>query len=220
MSVQHHLDAANVLRYASGDFDEAFAVVVAAHIAMCDTCREAVRAAEEAGGSLLQDAESAELAPGSLEQMMLKLGDQHDIDDSDNIGSLVRQPSAGDVPRPLERYIGDRLDSVKWRTVGPGVRKYTIRQGSRSSLYMLHVAPGVSLPEHGHGGTELTLILSGSYTDALGVFRRGDIADLDEHVEHQPHVDDGEPCICLVATEAPTQFKGFLSRLLQPLTGI
>jgi len=64
------------------------------------------------------------------------------------------------------------------------------------------------------------LILSGSYTDVFGTFRRGDIADLDEHVEHQPIVDGDLPCICLVATEAPTRFKGFFSRLLQPLTGI
>ncbi len=66
----------------------------------------------------------------------------------------------------------------------------------------------------------MTLVLSGAYRDAMGRFGCGDIADLDEHIEHQPRVEPGEPCICIVATEAPTRFKGFFSRLLQPLVRI
>ncbi|MBO6932531.1 MAG: cupin domain-containing protein, partial [Roseibium sp.] len=65
-----------------------------------------------------------------------------------------------------------------------------------------------------------TLVLSGAYRDELGRFGPGDIADLDEHVEHQPRVEAGAPCICIVATEAPTRFKNLISRLLQPLVGI
>lgn len=65
----------------------------------------------------------------------------------------------------------------------------------------------------------MTLVLSGAYRDAMGRFGCGDIADLDEHIEHQPRVEPGEPCICIVATEAPTRFKGFFSRLLQPWCG-
>ena len=91
---------------------------------------------------------------------------------------------------------------------------------TNASLFLLKIGPGRKIPEHGHGGTEMTLILSGSYSDAMGRFAKGDIADLDEHVEHQPVVDSEEPCICLVATEEPTRFKGIVSRLMQPLVGI
>ncbi|HSG95973.1 MAG TPA: ChrR family anti-sigma-E factor, partial [Afifellaceae bacterium] len=130
--------------------------------------------------------------------------------------------ATGDVPVPLRRFVGASLDAVAWKSVAPGVRKHAIRLSSRSasSLYMLNIAPGKTLPEHGHGGAEMTLILSGAYRDELGRFGPGDIADLDEHVEHQPLVEPGEPCICVVATEAPTRFKGLFSRLLQPLVGI
>jgi putative transcriptional regulator len=102
------------------------------------------------------------------------------------------------------------------------VRRHAIDLSSStsSSLYMLNIAPGKAVPEHGHGGAEMTLILSGAYNDELGRFGPGDIADLDEHLEHQPKVEPEEPCICLVATEAPTRFKGFFSRLFQPLVGI
>ena len=46
------------------------------------------------------------------------------------------------------------------------------------------------------------------------------VADLDAEVEHQPVVDSEQACICLVATEHPARFKGWISRLLQPLVGM
>ena len=87
-------------------------------------------------------------------------------------------------------------------------------------LYLLKIAPGKAMPEHGHGGEELTMILAGSYRDCFGTFARGDVADLDEHVEHSPVVAGDEPCICLVAAEAPTKFKSFFAKLAQPFLGI
>jgi putative transcriptional regulator len=219
MTANHHLDDATVMRFASGDLNEAFATVASAHIAMCDTCRHAAHTAEEIGGASLDSCEPAEMNSGSFEELVLRLGDANAGEDGQI--PMVENGNA-DVPLPLARHIGPHLGKVKWKTIAPGVRRHKIRDypASGSSLYMLHIAPGTAVPEHGHGGTELTLVLSGAYTDAIGTFSRGDIADLDEHVEHQPMVKGNEPCICLVATEAPTRFKGFFSRLLQPLTGI
>jgi putative transcriptional regulator len=218
MSVQHHLDSATLLRYASGDLDEAFSVIVASHLAMCAECRHAARMAEEVGGRMLETGETAALSAGAVERLLARL---------DENAEPIRHPDAvapesSDVPAPLRRLIGGGLDRVAWKTVAPGVRKHDIAlgPGAASALYMLHIAPGKAVPEHGHGGAEMTLILSGAYRDELGLFGPGDIADLDEDVEHQPKVEPGEACICLVATEAPTRFKSFFSRLLQPLIGI
>ena len=58
-------------------------------------------------------------------------------------------------------------------------------------LRLLKVAPGHGIPEHGHGGAELTLVLRGSFHDETGRYARGDVADLDETVEHQPVADPG-----------------------------
>ncbi|HQX84390.1 MAG TPA: cupin domain-containing protein, partial [Aestuariivirga sp.] len=87
-------------------------------------------------------------------------------------------------------------------------------------LFLMRIAPGTAMPEHGHGGEEITLILSGAYNDRFGRYARGDVADLDESIEHQPIVEKDSACICLVATEAPTRFKSWPARLLQPLIGI
>ena len=219
MTVDHHLDGATLLRYASGDLDEAFAVVVASHVSMCSECRRAVLTAEEIGGQLLDNVDQSELSAGSFDRLMNRV----DANDQQIVTErMAGAQTPGDVPEPLRRFVGPSLEGITWKTVSPGIRRHAVSlpTSPASSLYMLHIAPGKAVPEHGHGGSEMTLILSGAYQDELGRFGPGDIADLDEHVEHQPKVEAGAPCICLVATESPTRFKGFFSRLLQPLVGI
>lgn len=220
MSVAHHLDQATIVRYASGDLDEAFSVIVASHLAMCGGCRRAVRAAEELGGHLLDGQEAEPVS----EDLFGRLLDGLDEDDSAPVdrADVAAHSRDGDVPLPLRRFVGPALDGIRWRMAAPGIRRHRIQLGGRtsSSLYLLYIGPGMAMPEHGHGGSEMTLILSGAYNDRFGRFGPGDIADLDEHVEHQPIVEAGAPCICLVATEAPTRFKGVVTRLLQPIIGI
>ena len=70
MTVHHHIDESTLLRYASGDLDEAFSVIVAAHLAMCGDCRKALRLANDIGGSLLDREEPAPLADNALERIM------------------------------------------------------------------------------------------------------------------------------------------------------
>ncbi len=75
------------------------------------------------------------------------------------------------------------------------------------------------MPVHGHRGMELTLVLSGSFSDDHGTFARGDIEEADESIEHQPVANEGEDCICLAVTDAPLRFHG-IAALLQPFLRI
>ncbi len=219
MTVQHHLDQTTIVRFASGDMDEAFAVVVAAHLDMCPTCRRAVEDAEAIGGQVLEDTGIEAMSDGSFDALLDKLDSATKTAVNPHMPS---EDSASDVPKPLRRFIGSSLDKITWSFVAPGLRRHMISldEQSGSSLYLLKIAAGKAVPEHGHNGSEVTLVLSGKYRDSLGVFGPGDIEDLDEHIEHQPVVEPDAPCICLVATEAPTRFKGVFSRMLQPLVGI
>ena len=117
------------------------------------------------------------------------------------------------LPRSLHPYFGDSLQRLSWRWIAPGV--HCIRADTMPSLIMLKIAPGKCLPMHSHGRSELTQILRGSYNDALGLFAPGDIADLDEDVEHQPVTAPGVPCICVSALDAPLVFSGWLAQKIQ-----
>jgi len=76
------------------------------------------------------------------------------------------------------------------------------------------------MPDHGHGGAELTLVLDGAYSDVTGRYCRGDLQDVDETVEHSPVSDPSLGCVCLIASETKAKFKGVVGRLLQPWTGM
>lgn len=218
MTVVHHIDDATLVRFASGETDQAVSVAVAAHIDMCPTCREALRKAEACGGQLLESSNEASLAADAYDKLRAQLENEPEVETT--TGDSASAPES-DVPRPLQHFIGPSLDAVKWKSVAPGVKKHEIlADRNSSSLYMLHISAGSKMPEHGHHGQEMTLVLSGAYRDKMGRFARGDIADLDEDTEHQPIVEPGAPCICLVAAESRIKPKGLLVRLLQPLVRI
>ena len=105
----------------------------------------------------------------------------------------------------------------RWRMLGGGIRQQVISADKEGSLRLLYIPPGKAVPEHGHGGLELTLVLQGSFSDSAGRFKRGDVETAHAETDHQPVADQGQPCICLAATDAPLRFRSFLPRLLQPL---
>ena len=80
----------------------------------------------------------------------------------------------------------------------------------------MYIPAGTALPDHGHKGMELTLVLQGAFSDDDGYFARGDIEVADTHVDHTPVADISEDCICLAVTDAPLRFKGLIPRLAQP----
>jgi putative transcriptional regulator len=217
VNITHHLDDATILAYAAGTLGEAHGFAVATHIAYCGTCRAATRQAESFGGELLM-AEPVSAVTDSCRAATLA-----------SLDAIVATPTRKPVPPNLEipavlsNLLGNQaLDSLKWKSKAPGISTFEIPLSSKGSthLQLLRIGKGRKMPEHGHGGEELTVMLRGSYTDHTGRYIVGDVADLDEDIEHQPVVDSDEDCICLVATEAPTRFKSVWARLAQPFIGI
>lgn len=216
MTITHHPDISTLMAFSAGTLDEPYAAVIATHLAMSEGGRESVRHMNVIGGALLEDEQPAAMSGGALSRLMGSLG-------GEPIEVVRRGADApGDVPLPLRTYLPGGLKSVKWRWTGPGVATADLAWGrdGKSRLMLLRVAAGRPVPEHGHGGQELTLILQGAYRDRFGIFATGDIADHDEDVEHQPIAEPGDDCICLVAVDAKLTFQGRLMRALQPLFGI
>lgn len=215
MNVTHHPDISTLMAFSAGALEEPYAAVIATHLAMSEAGRLNVRRMETIGGALLDSEPAIQLSGGALDRLMEAL-------DDDDVTPTEPAAVESDVPAPLRRYLPGGLASVKWRWTGPGVATADLAWGrdGRSRLMLLRVAGGKPVPEHGHGGQELTLILRGAYKDRFGVFSVGDIADHDEDVEHQPIAEPGEDCICLVAVDAKLTFRGRLMRTLQPLFGI
>ncbi len=215
MNITHHLDDATLLAFAAGTVGEAHGILVASHLAMCPTCRSAFRKAEGLGGGIL------ELQTEQAVSDVCRAATLASLDAVD--AAKPKAVSKSDLPLALARALGDiSIVDIQWRKRAPGVSVFDVplSKGSKTKLKMLKLGQGRTMPEHGHGGEELTLILKGSYHDKMGCFSPGDVADLDQDVEHQPIVDSDEDCICVIAFETQAIYKTILAKLAQPFVGI
>ena len=215
MNITHHLDDATVLAFAAGTVGEAHGILVASHLAMCRECRDALRHAESLGGGILESQNEQAVSDICRAATLASL-------DAVIAPRAISKPKS-DLPLALARAMGDvSLSDIKWHKKAPGVSVFDVplSKTTKTKLKLMKLGHGRAMPEHGHGGEELTLILKGSYHDHMGRFAPGDVADLDQEVEHQPVVDSEEDCICVVAFETQAKFKGFWARLVQPFVGI
>jgi putative transcriptional regulator len=220
MRMNHHPKTETLAAYAAGALDEARAVVVATHLALCGECRRAVRDFEAVGGDLLLAMEPAAMASDSLSRFWLRAGER------ETLRAGASAPASNDIDltdaRPLNRYLADGIEGVRWRKIVPGISDCVIAaRGYRPGvLRLLKIEPGTRIPKHTHSGEEFTLILRGAYNDELGSFVRGDFVDLDDEDCHSPMAVGETPCICLIATNAPLVFKDLAGRIAQPFVGL
>jgi putative transcriptional regulator len=212
--IKHHLTDALLMGYAAGSLPEAFNLVVATHISMCDTCRAALAEFDAVGGEVMLDADPVDMAEDALAAAMAR------ITDAPRPERVSAKPAGGVFPAPLRDYVSGDLDRVKWRKIGGGVSQMVLKTQDGASVRLLRIPAGTAVPDHGHRGTELTLVLQGAFVDATDRFAAGDIEVANEDLNHTPVAEQGMDCICLAATDAPLRFKGLLPRLAQRFIGI
>lgn len=213
MTIRHHLNDQLLMAYAAGTLPEAFGLVAATHVSLCDECRARLAAFEAVGGAVIDTAPDCEMSADCLARVMARL-------DGPPETPAARKPAArnaSDLPGPIAAYVGGGLEAVKWRPVGMGVRQAILPTSRHATARLLYIPAGQAVPDHGHRGTELTLVLRGAFHDSSDHFGPGDLEVAGEELEHTPIADAGEPCICLAATDAPLRFTGLVPRLLQPL---
>ncbi|WP_425093930.1 ChrR family anti-sigma-E factor [Tropicimonas sp. S265A] len=218
-NIKHHLTDELIMAYSAGALPEAFSLVVATHLSMCDACRAAVEAQDALGGVVLEDSGVVAMAPDALASCMAA------IESLPPKGPIsFQRPEAGKadpvLPQPLLDYVDGGIDAVNWRPVGLGVRQAILPTSKDASVRLLYIPAGAEVPDHGHHGTELTLVLQGAFRDEFDRFGPGDIEVADPNVEHTPVAEEGDACICLAATDAPLKFRKILPKIAQPFLRI
>jgi putative transcriptional regulator len=211
-SITHHPDGATLMSYAAATLAEPLAAVVACHLSMCPHCRAEVADLERMGAALML---STPKRPGDSPLESRRRPERAPA--PRHIGKTGER-----LPAPLVAAYDLSMERIPWRRLGPGVwhHRLALRQNGEGDLRLLRIAAGRKMPDHGHGGAELTLMLEGSYSDVTGEYRRGDVQDVDEEVEHQPVVGEDGHCICLIASDRPARFKSLVGRITQPWTGL
>ncbi len=173
---------------------------------MCLECRAAFEAHQTVGGAVLETTGEQVLTADIKSRVLASLDIPADPEPS--------FPRFGIFPGPVMQALKGK--PPRWKSIGAGVRQTILSAGKEGSVRLLYIPPGQAVPDHSHGGLELTMVLQGSFRDSTGHFRAGDLEQANQDLLHTPIADPGMPCICLAATDAPLRFAGLIPRLLQP----
>ena len=213
MTINHHPPEDLLADFAAGRLDEAVRLVISVHAAQCPRCRRFIAAIEQLAGAALEQATPVAMADDAFAAIMAGI----------DAPETVSTPSPGSS-QPVQ-LLDDDLPEIlrscrfgKSRRVAPGVKMQPIvlPGADKSRAFLLWSAPGTRMLEHTHTGTELTLVLKGSFSHEGGEYRPGDFDFGDGEVDHQPIVGSDMPCLCLVAMSGDLQMHGWLGRLISP----
>lgn len=211
--MNHHPSEAMLTAYASGSLYEGLALVIASHASQCPLCQRQLHDLQTVGGILLEDLPPTAMSATALDRAFAQL-DQAMPQLSRPRSRPSASPPDNALPAPLSSYLRGEL---KWRFIAPGIRQIKIlpRNHQGGVTRLLRVAPGIALPLHGHTDNEMTLVLSGGFSDEIGRFGPGDVSELDPDTQHRPISDQGSDCICLIANAGPLVINSILGQILQ-----
>lgn len=209
---EHHPNTDMLMDYSAGSLDFGQSLCVSVHLEHCLACRDKIMGLDTLGAEMLTRLEPVAPSQDSLAQVLAAI-------DAPGIAHspVIAKPTAADVPRPLVKLIPDGIEALPWRRVNSDLQTVVFEVGERQhQVSLIRMAPGGTISEHRHAGTELTVVLQGGFSDHAGVYRAGDFVALGEEDRHQPIAHQNEDCICLTAQDAPIQFTGAWSRMLNP----
>jgi len=212
-SIQHHLSDDILMGYSAGTLPEAFNLMVATHLSLCDTCRAQAEGFDAVGGTLLDD-DAAEVSASCLQDTLALIASGAP---QDRVAQRAGDPV---LPAPLMDYVGGGVDSINWKPVGMGVKQAILKTSNEATARLLFIPAGAAMPDHGHKGTEMTMVLQGAFQDDQEYFGRGDVEIADEDLHHTPVADIHEDCICLAVSDAPLSFKSIVPKIMQPFLRI
>jgi putative transcriptional regulator len=207
----HHPDEVLLMEYSAGTLSEPMALCMRMHLDRCSHCRGQLDMLNSLGAIMLDHSKQASRVSDDLFDNIVA-----QIDSEPAPHEAAEEQSSHDSP--LERLLGGDLHELPWKRQLADVSVYDLsdRFPGDERVTLQKLCAGGRAPSHSHHGSEATLVLTGAFADANGVFSKGDFVILDHHHDHQPVALHGEDCITLSVMDAPVKLTGRLTRLLNP----
>ncbi len=177
--------------------------------------------ADPLGGALLTDETPASLDAGALAST-LSLIDQAEAAERQAVGmALENRPFAQELlslPAPVRDAALRSLRRRNWSFGGIGIKRLPLAAAGGAITELVRVEPGRGAAEHGHVADEMTLVLTGAYSDGHGLYRPGELSYAGPGLMHTPKAEPGELCYLMLTAFGQARFTGQIG-LLQRLTG-
>ena len=212
--INYHPDSSLMSEYSAGSLPLAQSACVSIHLNYCDTCQRQSQRLQQVGSGLFERLSPQQVDESLLDSVLARLDEEapltYENDDNaqgpeDNYPALVQRLMAGDYA------------DLEWKRISGDLQVSQLRTGDRDHEFALyHIKAGGSIPQHTHRGTELTLVLEGSFSDEAGVYQRGDFLMRDAKDKHSPTAAVTADCVCIGVLDAPIRFTDWKYRVLNP----
>jgi putative transcriptional regulator len=212
-----HPDQFMLSDYAAGSLQGAFALPLAVHLEYCEQCRTETGQLQEVGARLFEELDPVPVSDDAFEQVLRQIDsvEAHPLPVARDI-----TPADPSLPRVLQSLIPSGLDALQWKRIG-SLRSSRLRFGDPArEVALQHISAGGKILEHGHRGTEVTVVINGSFSDHDGCYRAGDFLVRGPEDIHRPVAAQDADCLCLAVLEAPIRLEGWVGRLANPFMKI
>ena len=212
--IHRHPEPDLLVEYTSGTLGVAPCISVTAHLQYCKHCKDSVESLGEIGGALLSATEEVPVSDGLFGSIMEEVEAESKV-------TAVQQPREqclDAISTQLPKFVQGLLPGgeLNWRRLSQSLKVAPISVGEKDYEVALHrIDAGGKAPEHDHHGREITVVLTGSFSDEDGVYQPGDFLVREPGDTHRPFAARNEDCICLSVLEAPIKLTG-MKRILNP----
>jgi putative transcriptional regulator len=214
----YHPDQFLLQDYAAGDVPGAIALTLSVHLEYCPRCRADARDLAGIGGELLGSLDPVPVTDDAFARLMERV--ESTPAPVRPLRPAAREASGDALPRALASLVPQGLDALQWNRTGK-LRSTRLAFGDRErEVALQHIAAGGRVLEHGHRGSEITVVLRGRFSDADGLYQRGDFLLRGPEDVHRPVAAEDEDCLCLAVLDAPLRFNGLLGVVANPFMRI
>ena len=208
-----HTDLDLMTEYSAGTLPLAQSACVFAHVEHCEHCQRLVTELNDVGAALFENQEPLAVGDAQLEAVLARLDEEPPL----QYAAPAPAREAEDIPSILQRLMRGDFSDLSWKSVGKALRISYLETGDpQHELALYHIKAGGRIPEHGHRGKEMTLILQGGFSDAEGSYHAGDFIYREPGDVHAPTALQSEDCICVAVLDAPLKFTGWKFRWVNP----
>ena len=207
-----HPDLDLMTEYAAGTLPLAQSACVSVHIGLCEHCQRLTGQLSDIGATLFEELDPLPVGDIQLDAVLARLDEEPPLKYATG---TARDSSA--TPAILQRLMSGDFSDLTWKAIGKPLRISYLKTGDPDhELALYHIKAGGRIPEHGHRGNEMTLVLEGGFSVADGSYHKGDFIFRRPGEVHAPTALQSEDCICVGVLDAPLKFTNWKFRWMNP----
>lgn len=200
-----------ITEFSAGTLPLAQAACISVHVGDCEHCRNLTEQLTQVATMLFEKLDPQAVNETQLDAVLSRLDEQAPLE----YPRIAERDDS--TPGILQRLMSRDFSDLSWKKMGSSLRISYLRTGDPSHEFALyHIKAGGRIPEHAHRGSEMTLILTGGFSDSQGSYHQGDFIYREPGDVHAPTALQSEDCICLAVLNAPLKFTDWKFRWMNP----